>query len=71
MINITIKKSQIELISGIPEYIIFETDVPSTVFYTLDGTVPDADSMVADGRVYLPTNQGTITLTAVSLRSAY
>ncbi len=67
MINITIKKSQIELISGIPEYIIFETDVPSTVFYTLDGTVPDADSMVADGRVYLPTNQGTITLTAVAL----
>jgi hypothetical protein len=67
MISLTIEKSQIELISGIPEYIIFLTDVPSTVFYTLDGTVPDADSLVADGRVYLPSNQGSVVLTAVAI----
>lgn len=67
MIKLTIEKSQIELISGIPEYIIFITDVPSTIFYTLDGAVPDSDSLVADGRVYLPTNQGSVVLTAVAI----
>lgn len=67
MISITIERSQIELISGIPEYILFTTDIPSTVFYTLDGSIPDADSLVADGRVYLPTNQGSVVLTAVAV----
>lgn len=67
MINLTIEKSQIELVSGFPEYIIFKTDIPSTVFYTLDGTTPDVDSLVAEGRVYLPTNQGTVILTAVAI----
>lgn len=67
MISLTIEKSQIELISGIPEYIIFKTDVSSIVFYTLDGTIPDADSLVAVGKVFLPTNQGSVVLTAVAV----
>jgi len=67
MISLTIEKSQIELISGIPEYILFKVDIPSTVFYTLDGTTPDTDSLVAVGRVYLPTNQGSVVLTAVAV----
>jgi hypothetical protein len=67
MIQLTIELSQIELISGIPEYITFKTDVPSIVFYTLDGTVPESDSMVAEGRVYLPSNVGSVTVTAVAV----
>jgi len=69
MISLTLDKSEIELISGIPEYVLFKTDVPSVVFYTLDGTTPDVDSLVATGRVYLPTNQGSVVLTAVAISS--
>lgn len=67
MIQLTIEASQLQVISGIPEYITFETDVPSLVFYTLDGTVPESDSMIADGRVYLPSNLGSVTVTAVAI----
>jgi len=67
MISLSIEKSIIELVSGIPEYILLITDVPSTVFYTLDGNIPDSSSLVADGRVYLPTNQGAVVLTAVAI----
>jgi len=67
MINITLQKSQIELVSGIPEYVILITDVDSTIFYTLDGSSPDDEALIADGRVYLPGNQGTVVLTAIAI----
>lgn len=67
MINITLQKSEIELVSGIPEYVILTTDIDSIIFYTLDGTIPDDSSLIADGRVYLPTNQGSVVLTAIAL----
>jgi hypothetical protein len=67
MINLTLNKSEVEILSGFPEYITFSTDVPSMVFYTLDGSIPDVDSMIAEGRVYLPLNQGSVKLTAVAV----
>lgn len=62
VIAITVTESPIQIISGIPQSVSFETNIPSTVFYTLDGTDPTVNSDIAIGTVYLPTNIPTLTL---------
>jgi len=67
MINLTIKEGSHELLDGFPETISFETDVPSTVYYTLDGTDPTADSLIAVGKIFLPTLKGSLTVRAIAM----
>jgi hypothetical protein len=62
LITITITDSDDEIISGIPEYIDISTDIPSTIFYTLDGSTPNSSSSVYVNVLYLPTDMGDITL---------
>jgi len=64
-ILLTLKESDIELVSGIPEYVEIYSDVPATIFYTLDGSEPDESSFIADGEVYMPTE--SVTLKAIAL----
>ena len=76
-ITLIIDVSSNQLVSGIPEYIDFSTNVPSNVFYTLDGTEPGEDSLIAAGnssmtmadRVYLPTSGSTVTVKAKAVSS--
>jgi len=70
MIILTLLESEEQIISGIPEYIEFETDVASNVFYTLDGTEPTIESLIALGKVYLPTSGLTLTLKAIALSAS-
>lgn len=67
VIVLSITESENQILSGIPEYVEFETNVPATVFYTLDGTDPDTGSDIAVGKVYLPTNVNSLTLRAVAI----
>lgn len=62
MILITIQESDKQIISGIPEYITVETSIPSTVFYTLDGTTPNENSDVYVDKIYLTYNKPTVEL---------
>lgn len=55
-ILLTVTESESELISGIPEYVEFDTNIASTIFYTFDGSDPDSSSDIAVGMVYLPTD---------------
>lgn len=64
VITISIIRSPIELVAGIPRTIEFETNVPATVFYTLDGSDPDLYSSIGVGKISLPTDQNSITLKA-------
>lgn len=67
MINLTITESDYELLDGFPESVSFNVDVPSTVYYTLDGTKPNEGSLIAVGKVFLPTLSGTLTIKAVAI----
>ena len=58
MIELSLLESTRQAVSGIPEYIEFESDVPSNIFYTLDESTPDSSSLIALGNIYLPTNLG-------------
>jgi hypothetical protein len=62
LISITISESESQRISGIPETVTLTTNIPSTIFYTLDGTDPDTSSLVYIGSLRLPTNQPSVTL---------
>jgi hypothetical protein len=67
IIILTTKESSSQLVSGIPEYVDFEVNHPATVFYTLDGSVPDESSYMVSGRIYLPSDKTDFTLNAVAV----
>jgi hypothetical protein len=61
-IVLTVEESKTQIVAGFPEYVTFSTNVPATIFYTLDGSEPTDDSSIATGKVYLATDQQKITL---------
>lgn len=63
-ITITITESPLQLLSGIPSTITLETNVPATIFYTLDGSQPTVNSSVAIDSISMPTNSGIVVLKA-------
>jgi hypothetical protein len=63
-ITITITESPLQLMAGIPSNITLDTNVPATIFYTLDGTEPTVASNVVVGPIDLPTNTGRVVLRA-------
>lgn len=67
MIVLTLSESTSQIVSGIPEYIEFSTDVAANIFYTLDGTTPTYESLIALDKVYLPTNGLTLVVKAVAI----
>ena len=69
MIVLTLEESSEEYISGFPKYLTFSVSKPATVYYTLDGTTPDEDSLIAVGNVYLPTSGSSISVKAVAISS--
>lgn len=71
MAVITISATQIgpELISGVPQSVELSTNIPSTIFYTLDGTLPTALSSVYLEAIEIPTS-GTIRLRALAISGA-
>lgn len=64
VISITIAESTLSKIAGIPSSITVTTNVPATVFFTLDGTTPTTASSVVVNPLELPTNQSSVVFTA-------
>lgn len=64
VLSISVIKSPVEKVSGIPITISLVTNIPATVFYTLDGTTPTNSSLVATGPISLSTDSLNITLKA-------
>lgn len=62
VITITITESSQQIISGIPKTVSIETNIPSTIYYTLDGSDPTIDSDIYTSVLYLPTNASKVVL---------
>ncbi len=62
VISISITESTDQIISGIPKIISLSTNIPSTIFYTLDGTEPDTYSSIYTEAINLPTDELTVNL---------
>ena len=62
VISITITPSSDETIVGIPNTISIETNEPSTIFYTLDGTVPNTFSEIYVAPIVMPQSRPVVVL---------
>lgn len=55
VITLSITKSPLEIISGIPRNISISTNIPSTIFYTLSGEDPTINDLIVTGPIDLTT----------------
>ena len=67
-IEIEILESSTELLAGIPESISIVPIDNIVFYYTLDGDDPSADSLVADGIIYMPTGGSSVELRVAGFR---
>lgn len=63
-ILLTLEESDNQIVVGIPESVVLTTNIPSTIFYTLDGSAPDEDSDIFIDILYFPTDVFSVTLRA-------
>lgn len=60
VIAITVTESEREIVSGIPVSLTVQTNIPSNIYYTVDGSVPTVDSLILTGALTLPLGQPTV-----------
>lgn len=59
-IVISIIESEEQVVAGFPKKIMLETNIPASIFYTEDGTLPTEDSEIFVDEIILPTNKSSI-----------
>ena len=62
VISVVITESQDQVVSGIPKVVSITANIPSSIFYTLDGTTPDLNSTIYVGPIFIPYNQLSVIL---------
>lgn len=64
VLSVSIEESSAQIVAGIPVFVILETNIPATIFYTLDGSEPTTASDVFTDSLTLSTELSSITLKA-------
>ena len=64
VISISIEQSEIQIMSGIPKTISISANIPSSIFYTLDGSDPTINSTIYTSIIYMPTEKPRVVLKA-------
>ncbi|MFA5024047.1 MAG: chitobiase/beta-hexosaminidase C-terminal domain-containing protein [Patescibacteria group bacterium] len=67
--TLTFTASEEQITSGIPEYLTIESNIPATIYYTIDGTVPDAYSLIYTDAIAIPTNMTSVIVSAFGIDS--
>lgn len=62
VISVSIVESSEQVISGIPKMVSVSTNIPATIFYTIDGTIPTNFSNIYIGPIFLPFDKLSVTL---------
>lgn len=62
VISVTITASEEQVVAGVPRTVSLSTNVPSTIFYTLDGTDPDIFSNIYISPISIPNSTISITI---------
>lgn len=65
-ITLTFNSLGIEVLEGIPEFVEIVANMPAMIFYTLDGTLPTMLSTQYTSAIQMPTEAGSVTLSAVA-----
>lgn len=67
IISVSITESEDQIISGIPKSISLSSNVPSTIFYTLDGSDPNLLSKIYINPILLPTDKLSVILKVLAI----
>lgn len=62
VISVSITESAEQIVAGIPKTIGISTNVPSAIFYTLDGSIPTLFSTIYTSAIFLPVDKLTVIL---------
>ncbi len=62
VISLEITESNDQIVSGIPRLVSITSNISSIIFYTLDGTDPDINSIMYVSPIQMPTNISPLTL---------
>lgn len=65
-ITLTFNSLGIEVLDGIPEFVEIVASMPAMIFFTLDGTLPTMFSQQYVDPIVMPTDSGSVTLSAVA-----
>lgn len=66
VISITVSQSAEQIVSGIPKTVAITTNIPATIFYTLDGSTPNIFSAIYTGTLFLPFNLLVVNLNIIA-----
>lgn len=66
VISVCIVQSKEQVVSGIPKTVSITTNMPATIFYTLDGSAPNLFSTMYTGPIFLPYDQLVVTLSVLA-----
>lgn len=64
VITIIIVESEEQFLFGIPQTLTLSTNIPATIFYTLDGSEPTTSSLVYVSPIIMPRDQTSVTFKA-------
>lgn len=70
VVTLTFIKSEEEISSGIPERVTIESNIPATIFFTIDGSTPTTDSPIYISSVEFPTGVNSVILKAFGIDSS-
>jgi len=67
-----VSEISLQVIFGIPQYLIVSANKPANIYYTLDGSDPKdtESSLLAGSKIYLPTDQPSFTFKCVAFDSS-
>jgi len=64
VVTLTFTSSDEQITSGIPRYLTIESNIPSTIYYTTDGTTPTTNSTIYVDTITLSDNQASVIVSA-------
>lgn len=64
VISLIITESSEQIVSGIPKTVSLSTNIPATIFYTLDGSTPTLYSTIYTNAISMPTDSPEVILSA-------
>jgi hypothetical protein len=64
VITLTFEGSEEQITDGIPRYMTISSNVPTTIYFTLDGASPTDNSPVYSGQFEMPDGRTSVTLSA-------
>lgn len=62
VISVTVTLSEEQVVAGIPKTVSISTNVPASIFYTLDGSIPTLFSTMYTGPIFMPVSALSVTL---------